>query len=327
MFLNFLTIFVGVILVVALSDVIVRRSIHLADHFHLSGTFIGLTLLSIGTSIPEIMTHVVGSFDILREPESMNTLSGLLIGTNIGSDIFQQNFVLPLVGLIGVIVVKKHELVVEIGAMILASILVWVLSIGGFLTRLEGLLLILAYLAYLLHLAKANHFHEQVIKHGNTERNHVFLSLTLIFFCFIVIALATNLIVDAAVKLITLLPLSASLFGVIVLGVASALPELTTALVSIHKGQKAISAGILIGSNITNPLIGIGLGALISEYTVASVIILYDLPIKVATAALLFWFLMRKEDLNKTEAITLILLFFAYLMLRNTIFPHDFPGL
>ncbi len=63
------------------------------------------------------------------------------------------------------------------------------------------------------------------------------------------------------------LPIIASFFGVLVLGVATALPELTTALVSIAKGEKDISAGLLIGSNVTNPLLGIGLGAMISTYT------------------------------------------------------------
>ncbi|MAG73757.1 hypothetical protein CL620_05540 [archaeon] len=107
------------------------------------------------------------------------------------------------------------------------------------------------------------------------------------------------------------------------LGVASALPELTTALVGVFKHQKGVSAGVLIGSNITNPMMGLGLGALISGYTVPSVVVLYDLPVKIGTGLLIFYFLWRNEKLNKWEAISLMALFAVYLVVRQTYFPGD----
>jgi len=110
----------------------------------------------------------------------------------------------------------------------------------------------------------------------------------------------------------------------LVLGICAALPELTTALVSILKGQRDISAGILIGSNITNPLFGAGLGALISGYTVPAVIMVYDLPVKIATGALLFIFLWRNENLSRYGALILLALYFGYVLLRAAFFPDDF---
>ena len=160
------------------AEVIVRNAIALAHRYHLSGGFIGLTILSIGTSIPEIVTHVVASVNILHQPGSMVTLSALVLGANVGSDIFQQDFVLPFVGLIGL--------------------------------------------------------------------------------CFVLVAVVTDRVVEAARLLVDLLPLSASLFAVLFLGMASALPEFSTALLSILRGEREISAGILIGSNVTNPLLGVG---------------------------------------------------------------------
>jgi cation:H+ antiporter len=97
-----------------------------------------------------------------------------------------------------------------------------------------------------------------------------------------------------------------------------------TALVSILKGQRDISAGILIGSNITNPLFGAGLGALISGYTVPAVIMVYDLPVKIATGVLLFIFLWRNENLGRYEALILIVLYIGYALLRAVFFPVDF---
>jgi cation:H+ antiporter len=130
-------------------------------------------------------------------------------------------------------------------------------------------------------------------------------------------------VLDAASRLVAQLPVSASLFGVVILGVCAALPELMTALVAVFRGEKEISAGILIGSNITNPLLSAGLGAAISGYSVPAVAVWYDLPVKFATGGLLFVFLRRGARLGRGEAWILIVTYFAYLLLRGTLFPRD----
>jgi len=323
MIIESLTVFVGVVLVLLLAEIIIKNSVELSKHYGFSGTFIGLTVLSIGTSIPEIMTHIIGSINIIKEPALMNTLSALVIGTNIGSDIFQQNFVLPLVGLVGVVIVIKKNLFTEVGALIGAALLVWLFSLGGMVTRIEGLILLLAYIAYLIYLKKSK-ISEEYSALNHLKKKEIAFAIGLILISFIIMALSAGRVLDASTILVKQLPISASFFGVILLGVASALPELTTSLIAITKGKKGLSAGILIGSNITNPLLGIGLGALISSYTVPNVIILFDLPVKILTAVLLYYFLMRNEKLDKKEAIVLMVLFVAYLVVRQIYFPIDF---
>ena len=324
MVVEVLIIIIGVAVILGLAEITIRYAIELGVHFKLSGGFIGLTILSVGTSIPEIMTHVVGSVAILRQPETMNTLSGLLIGTNIGSDIFQQNFVLPVIGLVGTVLVTRQRLFEEVGALVGAAALVWVFTLGGAISRLEGAILVLAYIAYLLFLARENHLIQHVSAQGNTRQHRVFRLISIIALSFIIMAVVTDRVVGAATILVEQLPISPSFFGVIFLGIATALPELTTSLVSIFKGEKGISAGILIGSNLTNPLLGIGVGAVISRYTVPDVVVFYDLPVKIATAIVLYLFLLKDEDLNRQEAIILIFLFLAYVYARSIIFPEDF---
>ena len=323
MWIDIVTLIVGVIAILILAEIAVRNSIRVAHHFKWSETFIGLTILSIGTSIPEIMTHIIGSINIVRHPETMNTLSGLLIGTNIGSDIFQQNFVLPIIGIIGTIIVIRKNLLVEVGGMIAAAVLVWVLSLGGFLTRLEGLILLVAYLAYVIYL-KQSKISEAFRAENNLSKGEIFWAISLVSISFIIMGFVTDQVVDAATILVEHLPISASFFGIIMLGIATALPELTTSLTAIIKGNKEMSAGILIGSNITNPLFGIGIGALISTYKVPNVTVFYDLPIKIVTAFLILYFLLRNEKLNKWEAAVLIALFIIYLIVRQIYFPVDF---
>jgi cation:H+ antiporter len=88
---------------------------------------------------------------------------------------------------------------------------------------------------------------------------------------FAVMAVVTDQVIRSSIRLVDMLPISASFFGVIFLGIATSLPELSTALLSIRKGKKDMSAGIMLGSNVTNLLLGLGIGGMISTYTVPQV--------------------------------------------------------
>jgi cation:H+ antiporter len=330
-----ITLIIGVIAILVLAEIAVRNSIRLAHHFKWSGTFIGLTILSIGTSVPEIMAAIVGSIDIVKDPSLMNTISGLIIGTNVGSDIFQQSFILAIVGLIGTIVVIRKNIISEVGALIAGATFMWIMTIGGFINRFEGFLMFAAYIAYLFYLKKRQKKkkHEDLnikhVVHAKAKKRklpdwRIIFEIVTIIISFGIMAFAANKVIQVSTVLVSQLSISASFFGVLLLGVASALPELTTALVAVFKHKKGISAGVLIGSNVTNPLLGLGLGAMISGYAIPRVTMLYDLPFKIGIACLIFWFLWRNEKLNKWEAITLIGVFITYLVLRNFLFPVDF---
>jgi cation:H+ antiporter len=321
---DFFIVIGGALAILVLAEIVIRQTLRLAAHFGLSGSFVGLTILSVGTSLVEIITHVVGSVRIVWQPELMNTLSALLIGSNIGSDIFQQNVVLAIVGLIGTVVVVRRNLTVEIGALIAASLLLWSTCLGGMVTRLEGLLLMLTYLAYLYVLWRREPNERPAVAPRRLRPAVLTAAGLAIAICFAGMAVVADPLLAAATRLVAQLPMSASLFGVVVLGVCTALPELMTALVSIAKGQRDISTGILIGSNITNPLLSAGLGAMISGYTVPPVIIVYDLPIKIATGALLYVFLLRRSDLSRVEAVVLIAIYFAYVLARGLFYPQDY---
>ena len=314
---------IGVIIVLFLAHIIIKNSVELAKHYGLSGTFIGLTILSIGTSIPEIMTHIIGSIDILKDPSQMNTLSSLLIGTNIGSDVFQQNFVLGLIGIVGTVIVIRKNLFPQMGALIGASLLLWVFSLGGFISRTEGAILLIAYLGYLFYL-KTGKINEKFKAVNHLTKKQVSWAILLVIVCFILMGFVSDQVLNASTSLVAALPISASFFGIILLGISTALPELTTSLIAVMKKHEGMSAGILIGSNITNPLFGIGLGAMISQYTVPNVIVFYDLPIKLATAFLIYYFLWKDEDISKRDGAILIGLFLVYLYFRLQFFPVDF---
>ena len=151
----------------------------------------------------------------------------------------------------------------------------------------------------------------------------MWIEILIVTISFVIMGIVADKVLFASTVLVQSLPVSASFFGVVLLGIASALPELMTALVAVFKRQKGISAGVLIGSNITNPLFGLGLGALISTYSIPDVLVQFDLPIKIGTGLLIYYFLFRSEDITKVEGIILICLFFAYIFIRAIHFPAD----
>ena len=94
---NILTIIIGVIVILITGDFTINYCNRIGKHFRLSDAFLGMTILAIGTSFPEIIMHIVGSIKILKDPSLYTNMSNLLVGSNIGSDIFQQNFLLSMV--------------------------------------------------------------------------------------------------------------------------------------------------------------------------------------------------------------------------------------
>lgn len=322
MFADVVAIGLGVLVILFLAEVVVRSTIKIANHFGWTGTFVGLTVLSIGTSIPEIMSAIVGSAQIVRDPSLLVTMSGLIVGQNVGSDIFQQSFILALVGIIGTVLVVRKNLFKEIGVLIIGAVLVLLFSLDGGLSRVEGFIMVASYIGYLMYLHKTKK-NNKVGKRASMSLRKVFLESGIIIVSFIAMAVAAGQVLERSTILIAESVFSASFFGVIVLGVASALPELTTAIVGALNKKKGISTGVLIGSNITNPLLGLGTGAFISSYSIPYVVTAYDLPFKIGTGVLIYYFLYKNKDLMKWQGAILLILFAVYLLIRQAYFPVD----
>ncbi len=314
---------VGVLLILVCARVVVMSSIGLARRYGLSDSFIGMTVLSIGTSLPEIMTHLAASIRILREPELMDKMSAISIGTNIGSDVFQQNFLLGVVALVGAVTVTKRELRMNVGGLIVAAVVLFIFSIGGVITRLEGGILAGGYMVYLYSLERKG---EELLSDDPSDEAirspWKLVAETVVGFA--VMSVAADRVLDSAVVIVEHTFLSYSFFGVLILGVAAALPELTTSVLTAAKRRAAMSAGILIGSNITNPAFALGLGALISRYTVPVVVTWYDMPVKIITAVLIYFVLRKHTTLKNRHALVLIGAYMVYLLIRQAYFPTDY---
>jgi len=335
----FLLILFGILSIAALvlsSNVAVKKLTGLAGYFRLSTTFMGVTVISIATSIPEIAAHFTASVGILSGALDYEVSSAVVLGANIGSDVVQQTLIMAIVVLIaGGLHFKRYFLWKSMLPMIITTLMCIILGADGVFSRVDGMILVGSFIAYMYYLYVDERKHYKEVDHGFTEEGETpegvpqnakeaWRDAGIAVFALLLTVGSAMIALQATEVVVAKTGIGGSLIGVVTLGLASALPELITALSGVRHGDSGISLGTLIGSNITNPLLAIGGGALISTYWVPRPLVFWDLPWETITGALLWLILwLNKGKLGKWGAYYLIALYFVYVTLRMIFFSVD----
>jgi cation:H+ antiporter len=137
------------------------------------------------------------------------------------------------------------------------------------------------------------------------------------------VVLAAAFVALAAVEdLVADLALGGSMAGVVTIGLASALPELSTVLESVRRKAPNVAVGTLVGSNVVNPLVAVGLGGVVSTYRVPPAVVWWDLPFKlVAGVAFLAWVTRSGGRVRRRDGIALVVAYFVYVVGRLLLYP------
>jgi cation:H+ antiporter len=320
-------------LLVLSADLAVKKLIGLAAYFKLSTTFMGMTVFSLATSIPEITAHLTASVGILRGTLDYRVSSAIVLGANIGSDVVQQTLIMGIVVFMaGSLYFRRYFLFKSLGPMIGTTVMCIILGWDRTYSRLDGFILFGTFLiyTYYLYIDERKHFktEDKVAAEAETGVPATGLQaardgLIAVGACVVTVFCAQT-VLSITERVVAVTGVGGSLIGVVTLGVASALPELTTAISGVRNKEHGISLGTLVGSNITNPLVAIGGGALVSTYYVPGPLVLWDLPWETITGAILWailWF--SKGRLNRVGAIYLMGLYVVYITLRVLFFAVD----
>lgn len=287
----------------------VRGAVRLSERHGLSQGFIGLTVLAIGTDLPELLVSVSGSVQQLRGIEA----SGVIVGNATGSAMAQGTFVLGVAGLFGYLGIAPRMVRRDLLTLILAIALAGVLCADGLVGRLEGAALMIAYLIYLVALFQAER------KGGEERARREGLQLSPAFALavgLVTVVLAAHVVVSEAVTLAARWAISQTLVGALIIGLGTSLPELALSLRAARHGHASLSVGNVIGSNVFDLLIPVGFAATIHPVLVADATVRFDLPaLAVATLALLV-FMIRRRGLQRREAFALLALYLIYVTLR-----------
>lgn len=326
----------SIIVLVVSSNVAVGKLTGLAGYFRISTTFMGVTVVALATSIPEIAAHFTASIGILSGALDYEVSSAVVLGANIGSDVVQQTLIMAIVILIaGKLHFKRYFLWKTMLPMILTTLMCIVLGIDGQYSRVDGMILFGSFLAYMYYMYYDERKHYKEEDHGFGESGETPEGIpqnakeawrdTIIALLALTITVGSAMVALQVTEVVVgLTGIGGSLIGVLTLGIASALPELITAVTGVRRGDSGIPLGTLIGSNITNPLLAIGGGALISTYWVPRPLVVWDLPWETITGAILWVILwVNKGKLGRWAAYYLIGLYFIYITMRMIFFAVD----
>jgi cation:H+ antiporter len=300
MIINVLLIVVGVALVLFGADKLTEGASALARRLNVPEIIIGLTIVAAGTSAPELFVSLVSA---------LNDTPDMAVGNVVGSNTMNAMLIVGTAALVAPMVISPSTVKKDIPCSVLASILLAVLAFDGFLGRFDGIVLLLgfaAFMAYTLVQSKAGK--DDVVK----ESSPVWKNILFIVFGLAGLVVGSNLFVDSASDVALSLGISEAVVGLTIVAGGTSLPELATSVVAARKGQSAIAIGNVIGSNVFNILLILGLTSAISPLEIEGITTI-DMAVMLLSVALIWLFSRTRYTVERWEGAVLLLGYMAYL--------------
>lgn len=303
----------GFVIMIKGADLLVDGAASIAKRFNISNLVIGLTVVSFGTSAPELVVNIIAS---------LNGSTDIAIGNILGSNIANILLILGVSALIFPLTVHKNTVKKEIPysffvCLILAVLVGDIIFDGapeGILTRIDGLVLIALFGVFVYYTYKISRENNEGSDDVEIKEMSVLKASTLIVIGIIGLVFGGQWIVDGAVVMATSLGMSESFIGLTVIAVGTSLPELATSAVAAYKRNTDIAIGNVVGSNIFNVTWILGVSSLINPLVFNSHNML-DLGVVLFATFLLviLIFAGRMYTLTKVEGSIFILLYAGYI--------------
>ncbi len=290
---------VGLAALVAGADRAVTAAGDLALYYGVSPFFIGVTLVSIGTSVPEMVTSVYAAY---------YGAGDLVVGNIVGSETAQITLAIGVVALIAPFVAERRNVLVYGSAMILAMIIMLLALDDGVIGRSEGFLMMLAYVQFIYTLY-TNEGGEEIAEEVLEEVRSPGEALPWIVGGLLLVVVGGQVMVTNGVALARLAGIPEYLIGLLT-GLGTTMPEIVVAGIAAREGRSGISVGAILGSNITDPVFSLGVGALLFDVVVDDVAALgpslgYMLGVSIVVLGLFYW----REGIDRRAAVVCLLLY------------------
>lgn len=303
MLLSIAYILIGVIAVLWGADKFTDGAAAIARKMNIPEIVIGLTIVAMGTSAPELFTSVVSA---------LKGSTGLALGNIVGSNIFNSLLIVGAAAAVAPISISQATIVKDIPFALVSSLLLTAVCLDGNLTRLDSLLLLIGFALFLAYTL-------QMARNGTTEDSKSEISQALWKnILFIIIGLAclivgSNLFVNGASTVAEQLGISDAIIGLTIVAGGTSLPELATSIISARKGQSGIAIGNVVGSNVFNILAILGITGFISPMRNLGGITTIDFTMLILSIILVWAMSFTKHKIERWEGFTLIGIFALYL--------------
>ncbi|HJJ10306.1 MAG TPA: calcium/sodium antiporter [Clostridiaceae bacterium] len=308
MLLYIILIIVGFALLIVGADFLVDGASGIAKKFHIPEIIIGLTIVSIGTSMPELFVSITSAID---------GYSDMALGNVIGSNLCNLLLILGLSSLIKPVDFQEETRKYEIPMCLLFTIILMIFSnTSGGISRIEAVILLVLFvlfIAYTIYMGKKKSKEDsKVVEEKN--KNKTIKNIILIILGIVGLKFGGDFVVNNAVNIAKMFNISEKVISLTILAIGTSLPELVTSVTAAIKGNSDIAIGNIIGSNIFNILLILGVSSVIKPITFNSS---YNMDLSIlciSTVILaLFPIIPPKNKMSRVNGLIYVLMYGAYM--------------
>ena len=295
--MNIISLIIGFILLIKGADLFVDSASGIAKRFGIPSLIIGMTIVAMGTSAPELSVSITSAI------KGLNDMS---IANVVGSNIFNTLMILGVSSLFNKLKINSYK---DIIVMMFSSVMLLVCCFNNKLGIMNGIVLLIVFALFILNQIKDVKNERETEDEVHHRPMLLTIALGIIGMCAIIGG--GNLVVNSASAIAMTLGMSENLVGLTIVAMGTSLPEFITSVIATRKGEIDIAVGNVVGSNIFNILFVLGIAGIINPMSVSFVAIC-DIAILVIVSALIL-FVTRKKEINKYNGLMLIAIYVCYL--------------
>lgn len=312
MVLEIIWIIVGFVLLIKGADFLVDGASNVAKKFHIPEIIIGLTIVSIGTSMPELFVSITSA--IQGYPD-------MAVGNVIGSNLCNLLLILGVSTIIQSIEFKRETRLIEIPMTLAITFVLFVIcNIGADITKIEGIILVLLFIlfiGYTIYMGKKGESFEKkdtLVEVQTEEKTSMVKAILWILLGIIGLKIGGDLTVNHSVIIAQALGISEKVISLTIIAIGTSLPELVTSVTAAIKGNSDIAIGNILGSNIFNILLILGVSAIITPITYSISYNNQILVLIVGTVLLaLFPFIGAKNKMTRSNGVAYLIIYAIYM--------------
>lgn len=308
--MTWLFLIIGLVLLVAGADLLVKGAARLASNFGVPALVVGLTVVAFGTSAPELAVSVKAAYSGQAE---------LAIANVVGSNIFNVLFILGAAALIYPLVISHQLIRQDVPIMVVVSVVAVLMTLDGSINRFEAGILaagLISYTCFLFYQGKKKGVDVTDSEVEEMLQGDVPLwqNVLLVIGGLALLVLGARWLVQSAVELATAWGVNEAVIGLTIVAAGTSLPEVVTSIVATVRGERDIAVGNVVGSNIFNILCVLGISGLVSPVPLLAGAQMsgFDLPVMLGVAVLCVPLFFIGSILNRIEGALFLTLYVAY---------------
>ena len=315
--MDYILLIVGFILLIKGADIFVDAASKIAKRIGIPSIIVGLTIVSLGTSAPELAVSLISA---------INGTSDIAIGNVLGSNLFNSLMVLGGTAVVVPLLFKKATVKRDYIVNFVVTVILFILAFGitlndNYLSRIDGIILLIlcvAYITYLVYVVKkSNNLDETEEEKESRKEVNVVKNIILAIIGVVGIVFGGDLVVDSATNIATSLGMSSKLVGLTIVAMGTSLPELVTSIVAALKGENDIALGNVLGCNIFNILLILGTSSAICPFAVDPVLavdFIILIGITILIGVLIFANKKKEKNFTRVEGLLLVAIYIFYLI-------------